>query len=513
MRIKNIQLKNFKRFDDLTIDLGEKPAKIIALVGPNGCGKSSIFDAFELTTKNYKGSHHGEEPVWYYNKSTYDMLSPEIGFDRNQAIKIIRSDNTSNFKSDSFYLRSPYRFTPELNITELAKTPDILADQSRPKSMSFLDSRLVENYRNLIGMMFKEFSKPGGESDKIRAKYQDKINEILSKILDITISNLGDITEGRGQLYFEKGNTKDFPYKNLSSGEKEVIDIILDLVVKREHYTDTVFAIDEPELHLNTAIQRNLLIELEKLIPDSCQLWVATHSIGFLRALQEELKHKAQILDFSEKDYFSGTKNIKPISGTRKDWQRIFNTALEDLTGLIAPETIIYCEGKLKNSIDEEVFNNIFGKEFPNVLFVSATNQSESIRYAGVALTVLNKAFDQVKIRVVVDRDDGKNTTTPNQSSVEVIRLNRREFENYLFDKEVLSIYSQENDIIFNETEYNKIVNSIDDDDVKAKANSIFTECLSMTYNKKILLDISELFPETNVYQILKNEIFPHAIS
>lgn len=45
MKIKTIQLKNgYKRFLDLTIDLGEHPKRIIALVGPNGCGKSSVLD-------------------------------------------------------------------------------------------------------------------------------------------------------------------------------------------------------------------------------------------------------------------------------------------------------------------------------------------------------------------------------------------------------------------------------------------------------------------------------------
>lgn len=44
MRIKKIQFKNgYKRFFDLTIDL-ESPKRIIALVGTNGCGKSSVFD-------------------------------------------------------------------------------------------------------------------------------------------------------------------------------------------------------------------------------------------------------------------------------------------------------------------------------------------------------------------------------------------------------------------------------------------------------------------------------------
>ena len=45
MYIKKIRLVDYKRFHDLTIDLGDNPKRIVALVGPNGCGKSSIFDA------------------------------------------------------------------------------------------------------------------------------------------------------------------------------------------------------------------------------------------------------------------------------------------------------------------------------------------------------------------------------------------------------------------------------------------------------------------------------------
>ena len=42
MLIKKIHLNGYKRFHDLTIDLGENPKRIVALVGPNGCGKSSF---------------------------------------------------------------------------------------------------------------------------------------------------------------------------------------------------------------------------------------------------------------------------------------------------------------------------------------------------------------------------------------------------------------------------------------------------------------------------------------
>ena len=44
MKIRKIILSKYKRFQSLTIDLGDNPKRIVALVGPNGCGKSSVFD-------------------------------------------------------------------------------------------------------------------------------------------------------------------------------------------------------------------------------------------------------------------------------------------------------------------------------------------------------------------------------------------------------------------------------------------------------------------------------------
>ena len=46
MRIKSIKIKDFKRFTDLTIQNIPQTAKLVVLVGPNGCGKTSVFEAF-----------------------------------------------------------------------------------------------------------------------------------------------------------------------------------------------------------------------------------------------------------------------------------------------------------------------------------------------------------------------------------------------------------------------------------------------------------------------------------
>ena len=47
MNVSELHLRNFKRFTDLKIDLSACPAKLVLLIGANGSGKSSIFDAIE----------------------------------------------------------------------------------------------------------------------------------------------------------------------------------------------------------------------------------------------------------------------------------------------------------------------------------------------------------------------------------------------------------------------------------------------------------------------------------
>lgn len=330
----------------------------------------------------------------------------------------------------------------------------------------------------------------------------------------------------RGQFYFRKGNVKDFPYANLSSGEKEVVDIVLDLIVKTSEYTDTVFCIDEPELHLNTAVQRKLLTEVEKLIPDNCQLWVATHSIGFLRALQEELKDKSQIIDFSEKDYFTGTHIIVPMRLIRKNWQRIFNTALEDLTGLVSPNRIIYCEGKdrpgrdgAEDGFDAKVYNTIFEEKHHDTLFISSGGNTELDQRSEIAIAILTKVFSGVEILVLKDRDmssgepndenDRRVYLQNNPSSHRVLR--RWEIENYLFDKEVLHKYCSVNQLIFNSVEYDKFVTDIDNQNIKDETGRIKNFCgitTSITPDNFKLRLAECITPDMAVYEELESCIF-----
>jgi len=530
MKIKKIQLIDYKRFKNLTIDLGDNPKRIIALVGPNGCGKSSVFDAMLfMHAKNYGYTIGGSgiqgdkyhalqenEAVSYQNvKMAFDneALSNHIGAIAEKTI---------------FSFRSAFRYNFGLNVQEVKAVEPINSNNYGAGSATALDAKMEQNYRLLYAKYNKYQKDNDARPSDAKAHIVGELNEVIMRCLNIQIDNLGNIENNEGSIFFKKEDTeKVFEFNVLSAGEKEVVDILLDLYLRKDYYTDTIYIVDEPELHLNTSIQRKLLIEINKIIPENCQIWIATHSIGFLRALQEELDEDSDIIEFSPDNQWAREEyTLVPSQKSYRTWRRIFSTALDDLTELVSPKRIIYCEGKgqpthggEEGGFDAQVYNTIFGEKYTDTLFVSSGGNTELDQRSEIAIRILSKVFADLKILVLKDRDmvaseiatevDRQNYLDNNPENHRV--LIRHELENYLFDKEILQRYCAENSLVFDEVQYDEFVTDIVNQNIKDEIGRI-KKSVSLNTSideDKFKINLSKVVtPETQVYRELEKVIF-----
>ena len=243
----------------------------------------------------------------------FDTSNIIINFTTGSYSKVQRAKRESGTANTIFSFRSPYRFNSRVKVEQTKAVKPLSSNSYGASSTNALDEKMEENYRRLQAKYVKFLEDNDVRPSEARAHIIGELNSAIANCLDLTVASLGDIQGGRGTLYFSKPDQdQPFEFNVLSAGEKEVVDILLDLYLRKEDYEDTIFLIDEPELHLNSAIQRKLLLEISKLVGENCQIWIATHSIGFLRALQDELRDDCQIIYFEpETDFASSPHKLE----------------------------------------------------------------------------------------------------------------------------------------------------------------------------------------------------------
>lgn len=383
MKLSSIQLKNFKRFTDLTIENIPATAKLVLLIGSNGSGKSSVFDGFEVINKLAKGEGIGTEILNnYYKKDKNENTIIITTDDCDNVVKINngninitpKKQGFTGFSKANFYGRTSFRQVPQLTRISLGQSRfDIENDSDRPRLFIEKDSRFENDVEKITGIILKEFYRTENSKEKILEKYVQPINEALQNIFGkqngtrLQLLEIIPPLDGNvAQINFSKGNS-EVHYNNLSAGEKEVFNILVNLLSRRDLYQDTIYFFDEIDLHLNTKIQYNLMKEItDNWIPDSCQLWTASHSIGFIDFANES--DNAVIIDFDDLD-FDRPQVLSPIA---KDKMEVFEIAVnkEFISRFVQDKKIIFSE-----NTDTPFYNNL---NLENTQFFNAIDKQDT---------------------------------------------------------------------------------------------------------------------------------------
>lgn len=144
MRIKSLHLKEYKRFNDLTVDLGANPAKIVALVGPNGCGKSSVFDSLLFVNNTFSqiGSQENLKNYTYHslrNNPGYNYQSVEIVFDQGSFEAVFNQRQLTGAQNTIFSFRSSFRYNGSLDVRNSVAVSELRVNDYGASNASDLD--------------------------------------------------------------------------------------------------------------------------------------------------------------------------------------------------------------------------------------------------------------------------------------------------------------------------------------------------------------------------------------
>lgn len=351
MKITNLRLHRFKRFTDLSIKNLPTDTRLVLLIGSNGSGKSSILDAFNCISQV---AHHGVNGIQnraYYKKYSGSEFKIDVDLDNGKQLHCSGNGINDKELGKQFYGRPSLQIVPQ--IQNRAEVDQIKNDSDRVDAFILPDTRFNNDVHQYISDINDAIRAPifkGEQADVLQIFYDfiQPLNDALNRIFGfdnqtvIRISKFEDAGMNRPpKLIFSKGHS-EIPYDLLSHGEKQVIVLLLNFLVRNKLHGDNyIYFIDEMDVHLNTKLQENLLAEIvEHWIPKNGQLWTASHSLGFIEYARQN--DKSVIIDLDNLD-FDDEQTLQPIAKLAHD---IYEIAVpkEILPHLFEGRKVVFCE-------------------------------------------------------------------------------------------------------------------------------------------------------------------------
>ena len=265
MKISHLEIKNFKQFKDLSLDLTypkghEKegqPLDKICIIGQSGTGKTNLLDIIKKSVIDFSNNQASYKPFGeFVGQSTDDKYLTNTFFTQsNIEVKTLFTKNKSQIdyqKKDDIELFSD---SEKNYFVGVDKTSIFLSqNENNQNSMSKSDEILLEEYINHREKIIKDGAKYGleyfeielGKIDKKISNINQKYNSVEISLIQLKSKNFLDkyivnINDGNENIW-DMMKSKIDDYQNLRSQYNELLTskLLVDDTYSKEDYKQDI---------------------------------------------------------------------------------------------------------------------------------------------------------------------------------------------------------------------------------------------------------------------------------
>jgi predicted ATPase len=212
---------------------------------------------------------------------------------------------------------------------------------------------------------------------------------------------------------------------HLSSGELEVLMTYANILKMK--LTGSVILFDEPELHLNAALERKIIGRLKRIADAGNQVWVSTHSLEIIGTVPLENLYRMYAYP-SE-----GKQNQVELCSTKEDRFQALKLLGASAGIQLISQRIVFVEGPT----DKELLQTLFEDYGDLVSFVETKGVGRLMSLG----EIFSQATKYDSIYMIRDRDfltDREIDSMLEKYGDNVFVWKRRTLENYLLDPKII---------------------------------------------------------------------------